>query len=126
MTTYEIKRYQEALSQKMAELSTTLGDRRPIAIEATPEACERIVLAAQRELAVVTLDLHARSLREVKAAIARIEDGSYGVCESCEEAITPRRLDAVPWARYCVQCQDSLDRGPSPVTGHARRIPLAA
>ncbi len=58
--------------------------------------------------------------------MGRIEDGSYGVCESCEEAITTRRLDAVPWARYCVQCQDGLDRGPSPVTEHARRIPLAA
>jgi DnaK suppressor protein len=114
MTTNEIKRYKRALSKKMAEISAALGNRRPIAIEFTPEACERIVLATQRELAVVTLDRHSRLLREVKAAMARIEDGSYGVCESCEEAITPRRLDAVPWARYCVQCQDSLDRGPNP------------
>ncbi len=103
MTINEIKRYKEALAQKTAELSETLGNRKTIAIEVTPEACERIVLAAQRELAVVTLDRHSRLLREVKAAMGRIEDGSYGVCESCEEAITTRRLDAVPWARYCVQ-----------------------
>jgi len=126
MTKRELQRYKDALSEKMAELRETLGNRRPIAIEFTPEACERIVLAAQRELAVVTLDRHSRLLREVKAAMARIEDGSYGFCESCEEAIAPRRLDAVPWARYCVQCQDSLDRGPNPVTGLARRIPIAA
>lgn len=126
MTTNEIERYKEALSNKMAELSETLGNRKPIAIEFTPEACERVVLAAQRELAVVTLDRHSRLLREVKAAMARIEDGSYGVCESCEEAITPRRLDAVPWARYCVQCQDSLDRGPNPTTELAPRMRVAA
>lgn len=126
MTTSEIKRYKEALSKKMAELSEILGNRRPIAIEFTPEACERTVLAAQRELAVVTLDRHSRLLREVKAAVARIEDGSYGVCESCVEEIPPRRLDAVPWARYCVQCQDSLDRGPNPATPLAPRIPIAA
>ncbi len=111
MTTNQMKRYKDALSKKMAQLSETLGNRKPIAIEFTPEACERIVLAAQREPAVMTLDRHSRLLREGKAAMGRIEDGSYGICESCEEAITPRRLDAPPWARYCVQCQDSLDRG---------------
>jgi DnaK suppressor protein len=126
MTTNEIKRYKEALSKKLTELSETLGNRKPIAIEFTPEACERIVLAAQRELAVVTLDRHSRLLREVKAAMARLEDGSYGVCESCEEAITPRRLDAVPWVRHCVDCQDSLDRGPNPASPSASRIPIAA
>ena len=66
MTTNEGKRYKEALLKKMAELSETLGDRRPIAIEFTPEACEGIVLAAQRELAVLTLDRNSRLLREVK------------------------------------------------------------
>lgn len=126
MTTRELQRYKEVLSQKMAELSETLGNRRPIAIEFTPEACERIVLAAQRELAVVALDHHSRLLREVKAAMARIEDGSYGICENCEEAITPRRLDAVPWARYCVQCQDGLDRGLNPAIQLTAHVPIAA
>ena len=122
----ELQRYRKALSEKLAELSENLGNRRPIAIELTPEACERTVLAAQRELAVMTLDRYSRLLREIKTAMARIEDGSYGFCEQCEEEIAPRRLDAVPWARYCVQCQDSLDRGPRPATEVARRIPLAA
>jgi DnaK suppressor protein len=126
MTKNELQRYKEALSEKMAELYATLGNRRPIAIEFTPEPCERIVLAAQRELAVVTLDRHSRLLREVKAAMARIDNGSYGLCENCEKAIAPRRLDAVPWARYCVQCQDSLDRGPKPAAQFAERMPIAA
>ncbi len=126
MTKNELQRYKKALSEKMAELSGNLSNRRPIAIEFTPETCERIVLAAQRELAVVTLDRNSRLLREVRAAMARIGDGSYGFCENCEEAIAPRRLDAVPWARYCVQCQDRLDRGPTPATGLARSIPIAA
>ncbi len=126
MTTNEIKRYKEALSKKMTELSETLGNRKPIAVEVTPEACERIVLAAQRELAVDTLERHSRLLREVKAAIARIENGSYGTCESCEEAITPRCLDAVPWARYCVQCQDNLDRGLNLASQCVARMAIAA
>lgn len=45
-------------------------------------------------------------LREISDALKRIELGSYGVCPECEEDISSKRLDAVPWARYCVTCQD--------------------
>ncbi len=45
-------------------------------------------------------------LREISGALKRIELGSYGVCPECEEGISTKRLDAVPWARYCVTCQD--------------------
>ena len=50
--------------------------------------------------------LDMKLLREVADALRRIEHDSYGVCLECEEAISPKRLDAVPWARYCVTCQD--------------------
>jgi DnaK suppressor protein len=45
-------------------------------------------------------------LREISGALKRIDLGSYGVCPECEEDISVKRLDAVPWARYCVTCQD--------------------
>ena len=126
MTTgYE--RYQRDLEAKTAELEQTLRNRKLIAIENTPEACEQAVLAAQRELAVLTLDRDSRLLREVMAALARIEDGSYGICDACEEEIKPKRLNAVPWTRYCLQCQESIDRGPTPAgTEFGRRLPMAA
>ena len=46
----------------------------------------------------------AVQLREIDAALRRIDDGSYGDCERCEEAINPRRLDADPTARLCIVC----------------------
>src|SRR2546429_5349505 len=46
-----------------------------------------------------------RLLREVVAALAKIEDGSFGSCERCGETIAEKRLDAVPFARYCINCQ---------------------
>jgi len=45
-------------------------------------------------------------LREISGALKRIDLGSYGVCPECEEDISVKRLDAVPWARSCVTCQD--------------------
>lgn len=53
-----------------------------------------------------TLDM--KLLREVHAALRRIEEGAYGVCAECEEPISAKRLDAVPWARYCVRCQEKI------------------
>src|SRR5215813_15283390 len=53
-----------------------------------------------------TLDM--KLLREVGDALVRIEHGAYGICLECEEPISPKRLDAVPWARYCVVCQDQV------------------
>jgi DnaK suppressor protein len=43
--------------------------------------------------------------------LKRIEDGSYGLCLNCEEPISPKRMQALPWAAYCVPCHEAVDRG---------------
>jgi len=53
-----------------------------------------------------TIDM--KLLREVSDALQRISHGSYGVCLECEEPISVKRLEAVPWARYCVACQERI------------------
>ena len=53
-----------------------------------------------------TIDM--KLLREISDAIERTEHGTYGVCLECEEPISVKRLDAVPWARYCVRCQENI------------------
>src|SRR5437773_12439169 len=52
--------------------------------------------------------LDMKLLREVQAALRRVQHGSYGVCAACEEPISPNRLDAVPWAKFCVKCQEEV------------------
>lgn len=49
-------------------------------------------------------------LRLVEEALDRIHTGDYGVCLSCEKSIPPKRLQALPWAQYCVTCQQNLGR----------------
>jgi DnaK suppressor protein len=53
-----------------------------------------------------TIDI--KLLREIADALERIEHGTYGVCLECEEPISAKRLEAVPWARYCVTCQERI------------------
>ena len=52
-------------------------------------------------------------LREVQAALRRIEQSTYGVCAACEEPISAKRLDAVPWAKFCVRCQERIGSQPN-------------
>lgn len=53
-----------------------------------------------------TIDI--KLLREISEALRRIDEGTYGTCPECEEPISVKRLDALPWARYCVKCQESI------------------
>ncbi len=56
-----------------------------------------------------TIDM--KLLREISGALHRIDTEQYGVCLECEEPISAKRLDAVPWARYCVICQEKIAAG---------------
>ena len=110
MTQTEINKYKAMLEAKQAELSAGLRNRDDIAIEKTPDAIDEVQLAGERELAIRNLDRESNLLRNVRGALARIADGSYGVCMHCEEDIKIKRLDAVPWTKYCIRCQEAADR----------------
>ena len=71
---------------------------------------DEIQYASERDLAMRNVDRESSLLRDVKAALRRIQDGSFGTCIECESAISPRRLAAVPWASRCIQCQEVADR----------------
>ncbi len=67
------------------------------------------VFEQQRDLAL--RDRNDRHLAEVEAAIVRLDDGSYGTCVRCGRPIAPDRLDALPWAAQCIECQRIVGRG---------------
>src|SRR5919109_155386 len=110
MSQTELQKYKTILEAKQAELSVGLRNREDIAIEKTPDALDEVQLAGERELAIRNLDRESNLLRNVRGALVRIADGSYGVCLHCEQDIKPKRLDAVPWAKYCIRCQEAADR----------------
>ena len=110
LTQTDINKYKAMLEAKQAELSAGLRNREDIAIEKTPDAIDEVQLAGERELAIRNLDRESNLLRNVKGALVRIADGSYGVCMHCEEDIKIKRLDAVPWTKYCIKCQEAADR----------------
>jgi len=97
------------MEAKQKELTLLVRNRDGIAIEKSPDALDEVQHAAERELAIRKLDRESSLLRNVRAALTRIEDESYGVCLHCEEDISVKRLNAVPWAPYCISCQEQYD-----------------
>src|SRR5438067_13807615 len=110
MNKTELEKYKKILETKRDELARGLRNREDIAIEKTPDALDEVQLAGERELAIRNLDRESNLLRNVRLALARIDDGSYGVCLHCDEDIKTKRLDAVPWTKYCITCQEAADR----------------
>ena len=110
MTKTDLTKYRNMLEAKQAELEQFMRNREGITIEKSPDALDEVQHAAERELAIRNLDRESNLLRNVRAALRRIDDGSYGICLHCEEDISPKRLNAVPWAPYCISCQEQADR----------------
>ncbi len=72
----------------------------------TPDEVEFAIRSAQQDLSAATMELRSRTLREVESALKRVAGGTYGECEACGEEISANRLKAIPWARYCLDCQE--------------------
>jgi DnaK suppressor protein len=110
MTKTETNAFRRTLESKQTELQSGNKDREMLEADASPDELDRIQQAAERDYAIGSLERKFSRLREVKAALRRLDDGTFGVCASCEEDITPKRLAAVPWAPFCIVCQEAADR----------------
>ena len=110
MTKSELNKYKNVLEEKQAELVRMLRNRDGIVIEKSADALDEVQYATERELAIRSLDRDSNLLRNVRGALGRIKEGSFGVCPRCEEEISPKRLAAVPWTTFCIQCQEIADR----------------
>jgi DnaK suppressor protein len=110
MTKNELNKFKNILEAKQAELVAFVRNREGIAIEKSPDALDEVQHAAERELAIRNLDRESQLLRNVRAALRRIDEGTFSVCLHCEEDISPKRLAAVPWTPFCIGCQEMADR----------------
>jgi DnaK suppressor protein len=79
--------------------------------EGTEDIVDRANNSYNRELMFSLSDAERNQLLAVDAALERIEEGSYGKCINCGKDIGEKRLEAVPWARYCIDCQEMAEQG---------------
>jgi DnaK suppressor protein len=110
LTKIELAKFRKILEQKRDDLERVVSNRDAITIEKSADALDEVQHAAERELAIRNLDRESNLLRAVRLALRRLDDGSFGTCLHCDEEISPKRVNAVPWAAFCIQCQEQADR----------------
>ena len=79
--------------------------------EATQDPADMAANAYTKELLVSMSDNDRQLLNLIDESLERIEAASYGKCVRCEAPLPEKRLEALPWARHCITCQDLLERG---------------
>jgi DnaK suppressor protein len=76
----------------------------------SPDTLEFATKTAEQEVTVAAANLRRRMLKEVENALRRVSRGTYGICEMCSEEIPANRLKAIPWARFCLVCEEQRTR----------------
>lgn len=105
----------ERLVAKQAELlqayAVSKGDSRDRFDDGTEDYIDYAVNSYAKDFVLSLNEIERKQLLLVQDALRRIKRGEYGRCLQCEEEIPIRRLEVVPWVRYCVRCQELEDRG---------------
>jgi len=107
--------YRKRLLAKQEELlrlvSKSEQDGRQADGEPTQDIADKAANSYTKEFLFHQSDDHRRMLQLVTEALARLQNGSYGLCVECHEEVQQKRLDAVPWARHCIECQEKQEKG---------------
>ena len=113
MTNTELMKLKAALEAKQMELAAQLRGRlKDLTIEGCQaELVDRIHVMSNRDETAGILNRLSSTLADVKRSLRAIDDDCYGECIRCDGAIAIKRLQSIPWAAHCVQCQEQLEAG---------------
>lgn len=115
LNSQKLREYKKRLVQqkKMLERSAlaAVEQGRETVMGDAADTADQAVLAYEKEF-LFTRGTHDHGqLAQVKSALERMDDGVYGECVECGNAIGAKRLEAVPWTPYCIACQEKVERG---------------
>ena len=108
-----LRRYKRLLLEKRHELSLARG-LVPAAGGWAGDLMDQASADVEAELQVRLQETDTHLPGEIEEALARLEDGTYGICANCSRLIPRARLEAVPWTRLCRVCMEAQDRGVIP------------
>ena len=111
----KLELFQKKLLQKQQELMQAVArneqDGRAADEEATQDIADKATNSYTKEFLFHQSNADRGQLQLVNDALARLREGSYGECTSCGEELNLKRLEAVPWAGLCINCQEKVEQG---------------
>ena len=111
----KIEAFKKRLEVRQQELRRTVtrnqADGRTADEDAAQDIADRAASSYTKEFLFSQSNNERQLLMMVDGALARIRDGSFGECISCGKEINAKRLEAGPWTRHCIECQETLEQG---------------
>ncbi len=108
----DVERFKKLLNQHLKELlgqaDATVLDMTD-AGEAFPDPTDRASMESERSFTLRIRDRERRLITKIREALQRIEDGEFGICESCGEDIDKKRIDARPVTTLCIDCKTNQE-----------------
>ena len=107
--------YRQSLLVRQEELLLDISRNRQVTVDTVDEQAQdmvdRATSAYTREFAFSLSEADRKALLLIEQALLRMDQGTYGVCVHCQGVVQEKRLEAVPWARHCLDCQEMQDKG---------------
>ena len=111
----KLEHYRKLLQAKHAEItrnfSKSRAESRSAGDDGTEDYIDYAVNSYGKEFLLSLTDLERQQIVLIQEALVRIRSGDYGDCQQCGEEISEKRLEAAPWARHCVRCQELEEQG---------------
>jgi RNA polymerase-binding transcription factor len=111
----KLEAFKKRLETRQQELrrmvSRTEQDGRHVDEDSAQDIADRAASSYNKEFLFHQSNNDRQLLQMVENALSRIREGSFGECISCGKEINPKRLEAVPWTRHCIECQEKLEQG---------------
>ena len=112
MSEINLKNIKEKLIAERELLMTKLkGNDLSVDDAETPDPVDLAVRNYSKNVMLAVSENESNQLLMINEALERFADDEYGTCQNCEKPINPKRLVAVPWARYCLNCQELVEQG---------------
>jgi len=111
----KLESFKKKLETRQQELrrmvSRTEQDGRTVDEDSAQDIADRAASSYNKEFLFSQSNNDRQLLQMVESALSRIREGSFGECIACGKEINPKRLEAVPWTRHCIECQEKLEKG---------------
>ena len=111
----KLEAFKKRLETRQLELRRTVvrtqADGRTADEDTAQDIADRAASSYNKEFLFSQSNNERQLLMMVDGALARIREGSFGECISCGKEINAKRLEAVPWTRHCIECQEKLEQG---------------
>ena len=108
---YFRKRLETRQQELRRMVSRTEQDGRSADEDTAQDIADRAASSYNKEFLFHQSNNERQLLQMVDSALDRIREGNFGECISCGEEINPKRLEAVPWTRHCIACQEKVEQG---------------